>query len=359
MYKINYPKNRYTGEHPWMNRDWLFEEYVTKDKSTKQIAEEHGCKQNTIQCWLLKHGIKKDVKKSPRKIVYQYQDKDYLYEQHIINRKSMNEIAKENNVSSDTIRYNLIKNNIDYWQATQKTKYTKEQEQQICKLYNNQRLSANKIAKMYDTSHNVIIDILTRNGYETRGLSESQLLVNNSNVNNELFYNAEWLNHMHWEENKTCKEIGEIVGVDAGTIRRQMQRLGLKTKTNSESKIGLMIGEKHPNWQGGLSTLKQLLRTYFHVNQAPKIAKRDNYTCQYCGATHTILNVHHKKSFTKIVNKIVSEHKDLNPDIVEDRLKLYQIIINDERFLDEDNLITYCKDCHYFKIHKYKRRKDN
>jgi len=36
--------------------------------------------------------------------------------------------------------------------------------------------------------------------------------------------------------------------------------------------------------------------------------------------------------------------------------ELYKIIVNDERFLDEDNLITYCKECHLFKIHKYKKR---
>ena len=180
MVEINYPKNRYTGECPWTDKDWLYSEYVVKDRSTKDIAEEYGCKQNTIQCWLAKFKIKKEVKRLPRKEIYPYQNKNYLYEQHIVNKKSMTEIAK-----------------------------------------------------------------------------------------------------------------------------------------------------------------------------------RDKYTCQCCGKTHTILHVHHKKQFHEIVDEIVSENKDLNPDIVEDRLKLYQIITNDKRFLDEDNLITYCKDCHYFKIHKYKRKKED
>ena len=63
-----------------------------------------------------------------------------------------------------------------------------------------------------------------------------------------------------------------------------MHRLGLQTKNNSESKIGLMVGENHPNWKGGLSSLNHLLREYFHTNQMPRIAARDNYTCQLCGA---------------------------------------------------------------------------
>ena len=44
-------------------------------------------------------------------------------------------------------------------------------------------------------------------------------------------------------------------------------------------------------------------------------------------------------------------------DIIEDREKMYDIITHDPRFLDIDNLITYCKDCHFYKIHKYKKRK--
>ena len=56
---MNYPKNRYTGPKPWKDREWLYQQYVVLDRSTEEIAQEYGCKQNTIQCWLLKHKIKK------------------------------------------------------------------------------------------------------------------------------------------------------------------------------------------------------------------------------------------------------------------------------------------------------------
>ena len=50
------------GEHwreskPWWNRDWLFNEYVTLEKSAEQIANEVNCKRNNILFWLAKHGI--------------------------------------------------------------------------------------------------------------------------------------------------------------------------------------------------------------------------------------------------------------------------------------------------------------
>ena len=40
-----------------------------------------------------------------------------------------------------------------------------------------------------------------------------------------------------------------------------------------------MIGEKHPNWQGGITGLHMRLREAFHIQQVPQVLKRDNYTC--------------------------------------------------------------------------------
>ena len=340
-----------------MDKEWLYNEYVTKDRSTQDIADEYGCKRNTIQCWLSKHKIKKDVVKREYKPKFNYQKKDYLYNEHIVKHKSMTDIANENNVSVDAIRYNLNKCGINYWVLSPKTNYTESDEQEIVKLYTVDGLSANKISEMLGTDHSTIIRILKKNHIKTRTMQEAQFQLNGINVD-QRFYDSDWLRNKHWTENMTCKEIGEIFGVEAGTIRRQMQKLGVPTKTNSESKIGLMSGDKHHNWQGGITELDKLLREYFHTNQVPKIAKRDNYTCQLCGKTNTVLHVHHIIHFSDIVKEICSEHKDLKASDPQDRQKLYNIIVKDERFLDEDNLITYCKDCHFYKIHNYIKRDD-
>ena len=352
---MNYPKNRYTGEKPWMNRDWLYEEYVVKDRRSKDIADEYGCKQNTIQQWLLKHRISKPITKHVRE-KKQHELHDYLYHHHIELGKSVSQIAKENNVSYDTIRANLIKNGIELIKQNKHHKFTEDEIQNIIHLYCDENMSANQIGILYDTNNGTIRRYLTKYGIQTRGLAESQYNYNGKEIHPDLL-DAEKLNDLHWNQSLNCKAIGDIYGINASTVRRQMHRLGLKTMSNSESKIGLMSGDKHPNWKGGITPLCLLLREYFTTNQAPKIAKRDNYTCQLCGATHTMLNVHHIRHFSDIVEEIVSEHPEHDPNTVDGRLALYQIIINDDRFLDEDNLITYCKDCHLFKIHKYKRHK--
>jgi len=222
-------------------------------------------------------------------------------------------------VSEDTIRYNLKKNHIEIQKSNHKHKITdKEDIDSIIKLYCDELWSSEKIAKQYKTGHNVIIRLLQNNGIKTRGSQEAQLLLTRDMIPDE-FYDANFLQRLHWEENKTCEQIGEILGgMDAGTVRKQMQRLGVPTKTNSESKIGLMKGDKHPNWKGGITPLYKLLREFCTTNISPKIWKRDNYTCQLCGATHTVVHAHHIIPLKEIVNTIIDEHKELDISNVDD-----------------------------------------
>lgn len=354
---MNYPKNRYSGVKPWMDREWLYNEYVVKDRSSQDIADEYGCKRNTIQQWLATFKIKKKVVCN-RKVVLDkpYKQKDYLIREYIDNRKSMSKIGRENGVSADTIRRFLVYHNIEVQSQYKTNKFAEQEEAEICRLYSEENISANALKNIYHCTHGTILHIIRKHGLEVRNLSDTQLLLNHKTIP-ELFHDKTQLYELYWGQRLSCNDLSGMTGISAGAIRRQMQRMGIKTRDDSESKMGLMVGEKHPNWQGGITDLTARLREYFGVNQVPAILKRDHYTCQICGHKHTNLHVHHISHFSDIVHTICNEHPEL--DVKDNVQELYDIIVKDPRFLDSENLITYCADCHLYKVHGYQCGKSN
>ena len=275
-----------------------------------------------------------------------WENKDWLYDQHIVKHKTITSIAKECHKRVSIIRNKLLENNIPIWSPNDNyIKISEQDEQEIIRLYNEEKKSTTYIGKLFKIDDTRVARILKKNGYKCRTLSESQFAYLEKEPDPRLF-DKDWLYDAHWNQNLSCKELGEILGSDPGVIKKHMNDLGIPTKTNSESKIGLMAGDKHPNWQGGKTPLSLLLREYFNINLAPLAAKRDSYTCQKCGKSHTVLNVHHKKHFADIVNEIISEHLDIDYNSESGKMMMYDIISKDKRFLDLDNLITLCKECH-------------
>lgn len=314
-----------------MNRDWLYNEY--------------GCKQNTIQCWLRKHNIKKDVKKDIRP-KHPYQDKEYLIKEHIVNCKPITQIAKENNRTEDTIMYFMKKHGIDFWVLNPSIELTNQEIDEIVDLYINQKQSAYSVGKEFGITHKRVIAEVQKRGYETRNVQEA--ILNGNELAIDKLTDKDWLTNYYVDQKYNSVEIASYLNVSPSTVRSALEHFGIPRRDTK--------GENNPHWAGGVSSLTVMLRNFLTTQINPKVLKRDNYQCQLCGAKNVKFNVHHIVHFSDIIYEIANEHSDLDPIFSEDKEKLFDIITHDPRFLDEDNLITYCVHCHRHIIHRNEKR---
>lgn len=61
-----------------------------------------------------------------------------------------------------------------------------------------------------------------------------------------------------------------------------------------------LVGEKHHNWKGGVSSENEKVRKSLEYELWRKcIFYRDNYTCQSCGESGGYIHAHHIKPFAK------------------------------------------------------------
>lgn len=208
-------------------------------------------------------------------------------------------------------------------------------------------MSSTQIGKALKVSHRTVLNHLEKMGIKRRNLSESQFAYNKKEIPKD-FSDYKKMYELYIEKHMTKEQLGNYFGCAPHVIDRVLREFNIPIRDSSTAKIGVQRGDKHHNWKGGITPLDLRVREFFQKNISPKIRKRDNYTCQMCG-NHSNLHVHHKVKLSQIIKEIINEYSYL--DIEKDREKLYEIIINDKRFLDEDNLITYCKKCHLLIVH--------
>lgn len=216
--------------------------------------------------------------------------------------------------------------------------------------------SISVVAKKFKTSRETVNRILTENNVKKRSNSETQCLIRGKEYPKTL-ENYEELFDMYVTRKMTKRDIGLQLNVDPGTVDRALKLFnipvrGVKETVNSR----VFFGPESSNWKGGRTSIYLRLRSLFSNHLVKDTLDRDEHTCQCCGS-HEHLEVHHIKPFKEIFNEILEENNITSDNLLENEEELFMKMKDDPRFLDPDNLITYCRDCHLFKIHGYKRNR--
>ncbi len=101
-------------------------------------------------------------------------------------------------------------------------------------------------------------------------------------------------------------------------------------------------GEKHPWWNGGVSSLNQMVAHRLWTEWKYPILCRDRFVCQECGE-HENLEVHHLRLFAEIRDEVIKANPNISLDTYDDKLQLVDLIVKEHRMEDG---ITLCYSCH-------------
>lgn len=154
-------------------------------------------------------------------------------------------------------------------------------------------------------------------------------------------------------QGKLDREIAEVFNCSRANVTHCLNKLGYhnrRTKIDninlrnqiSKTLIGRYTGKNNPNFRGYGSSIKQIARGLTRTI-ARKLLRESNHTCVICGS-HTRLETHHLKPFDIVLNEFIENVYDGDISTIYDQITSYS------DFMDENNLVIVCHDCHH-KIH--------
>lgn len=260
--------------------------------------------------------------------------------------------VSEHSISRITKELNLSR---DFGKMMSRPQYDDSKDEEIIKLYKEGKSSV-EIGNLLGMEHASVLSHLKHCNIDRRTLSESQFIHNNKTFPSEL-ENYETLYDMYVVQKLSKKEIGIQLNISPNVVDRVLREFNIPIRGVLETaRDNIVYGPDSSNWKGGRTGLYMRLRSLLANHQVKEILERDKHSCQLCGCNEH-LEVHHIRRFRDIFNEILDENGITSDNLLDNEEDLFMKMKDDSRFLDPDNLITYCRDCHLFKIHGYKRNR--
>lgn len=315
-------------ERKYRDEEWLRKQYVSKEKSTKQIAQEFGYGSTTICDWLKKHGIgvrshgeAVSKAKTPDGL---YTDKEWLKTEYIEKRKSVHQIADECGASRNTITTWLEKLGIGTrdpgWKTAERNQKPGpwDDKEWLQNEYVKKGKAITDIADEHGVSGTLIRSRLDEYGIPRRNMGHKGAKW----CEGKKYTDADWLRTEYIEKEQHAYELAKKCDVSADTIYHWLKKRGIDTRGRGNS-----AGENHPLWKGGHSVV---YGPGWNDSKKHAVRKRDNFTCQDPGCSVT-----QEENLKKHGQKLDVHH-----------LRKAQDIDDPEQRNAMGNLITLCRACH-------------
>ena len=190
-----------------------------------------------------------------------FRDKDWLYDQYIIQDKSAEQISSETGLGLRTLRKYINEFGLATKNGRKTNHITKEE---LEELYLNQKLTTAEIGKIYDLGDNTVGILLHK--FDIPIYSQEERMKYYYYEKGGLEKAREYASAMENRIASSCRQRGISIEEFDGFLTTENSRI-----RNSS---------KYFDWRDD-------------------VFKRDNYTCQCCGQVGGKLNAHHKKNFAE------------------------------------------------------------
>lgn len=300
-------------ERKYHDEDWLFEQYVEKQRSSTDIANECGCSSSAILKWLKKHGIERRA--PPRELADErLSDPDWLRNEYIGQQNTISGIADKCDCSRRTVAKWLDRHDIDTRETGRQGQYPRlENKGWLRSHYIDKEQSVIDIAEKCGSGKTTVVRWLDKHGIETRS--------NTPDVPDERLKNERWLREQYLRQEKSTMDIAKQCDCSSSTVVRWFQ------EHNIETRIDYPSGENHPGWKGG----KQNYGRGWNRKKRQSVRERDGFKCR-SGDCSVTQEQHLNKYGEKLHVHHLRKARDVN---------------DPERRNAKENLITLCRDCHY------------
>lgn len=180
-------------EIPYRNRDWLYNEYIVKDREAKDIAKECGINHRTLREWISMLDIPNKESKT------ESLTKEVLYDLYRVQHKSSNEIAKIYDITDGAVLYWLRKYDIPAFSTSE-----------AVNIYLYEKGGIEKAREAQSTMENRIKSSCRQRGiafedFEGFATTEQHMARNNT-------YYKEWVRNVFQRDNYTCQCCGKRGG---------------------------------------------------------------------------------------------------------------------------------------------------
>lgn len=171
-------------------------------------------------------------------------------------------------------------------------KYVKIEDEWLRDQYENQFRSFAEIAAEVGCCADTVWMKARKNGIKIRSYHEI------SHPERRIEISDSWLMEQYEQHKKSFPDIAFDAGCSIATVHRRAVEIGINIRTIGESLKGLSLGDRNPNWKGGITFSPYCHK--FNQDRKEKIRNEFGRTCFLCGEKengrkHSIHHVDYNK----------------------------------------------------------------